>query len=183
MKAHFTIGILFFLIFSTGCFEPPDDLEPVEAVGEVDGLKPIYAPFSGLKTYPQVEAQPIVNLGKIYYKAPYIFVNESARGVHIIDNANPNSPQKISFLTIPGNNDIAIKDNFLYADNLRDMVIFDISDINDIKFVNRVLDINPNEEDIIFPPGFTGWFECVDEGKGEVVGWEATVLVNPTCFK
>jgi len=183
MKIYLTFGILFLFIFNIGCFEPPEDIAPTEPVGEVDGIKPIYAPFSGVETYPQIEVQPIVNLGKIYYNDPYIFVNESARGVHIIDNTNPAAPKKISFLTIPGNNDIAVKGNYLYADNLRDMVIFDVSDINEIKFVNRVLDINPNEADIIFPPNFSGWFECIDEGQGEVVGWEQALLLNPTCFK
>ena len=183
MKIKILLQFLLCVLFFTGCLEPPEDITPTEEIGEVDGIKPIYTPLNAIEKYSLEGPKPIVNLGKIYYKDPYIFVNESSRGVHIIDNNDPTAPKKISFLNIPGNNDIAIKDNYLYADNIRDMVIFDISDINEINFVNRVFDINPNESDVIFPSGYTGWFECIDDGQGEVVGWEEAILVNPSCFK
>lgn len=41
-------------------------------------------------------------------------------GVHVIDNSNPQQPQKISFINIPRNVDISVKDGFLYADSLMD---------------------------------------------------------------
>lgn len=183
MKAYSALGILFILILIIGCFKPPEDIPPTEEVGEVNGIKPIYTDLESLTEYPMESPQPIVKLGKIYYKDPYIFVNESARGVHIIDNSNPLEPKKISFLKVLGNNDIAIKGNYLYADNLSDLVVFDISDISDIKFVNRVKDLYPNEDGLFLPAGYNGYFECYDEGKGALIGWENTVLNNPTCFK
>ena len=176
----FLFSSFIILIFSS-CLTPPDELESENAVGIVDGIKPIYIPIDQVQNYEQEGPQPIINLGKIYYKKPYIFVNESGRGIHIVDNTDVTDPQKIGFLNIAGNNDIAIKNNMLYADNRSDLVVFDISNINEIKFVNRVENVYSNLEKIFFPPGYTGWFECVDEGEGWLVGWEETILENPTC--
>ena len=39
---------------------------------------------------------------------------------------------------MPGNYDIATKNDFLYADSYMDLVIFDISKIDSVKEVNRV---------------------------------------------
>jgi len=79
--------------------------------------------------------------GKIYAYGNYIFVNDQFKGVHIIDNANPSAPNAIAYLKIPGNIDISIKNNYLYADSSTDLVVFNISDINNIQFVARLEDV------------------------------------------
>nr|WP_239000331.1 hypothetical protein [Hyunsoonleella ulvae] len=86
-------------------------------------------------------SQPIVEPGKIYVYANYIFVNDVNRGVHIIDNTNPTSPQPLNYIEIPGNEDISVKNNYLYADSATDLVVFDISNINDVKQVERLEDV------------------------------------------
>ena len=78
----------------------------------------------------------ITESGKIYSYNNYIFVNDKNKGVHIINNSNPESPHKISFLNIPGNVDISIKNERLFANSFVDLVVFDISNINNIKKVN-----------------------------------------------
>ncbi|MBA4851576.1 LVIVD repeat-containing protein [Emticicia sp. BO119] len=85
--------------------------------------------------------QELVNLGKIYVKDNYIFINELKKGLHIIDNSNPQQPQNIAFLKIPGVIDMAVKDNILYADNYMDVVSFDITDPKNIKLTGRVKDV------------------------------------------
>ncbi|UCH14905.1 MAG: hypothetical protein JSV22_02805 [Bacteroidales bacterium] len=82
--------------------------------------------------------EEISNPGKIYYKDGYLFVNEVSEGIHIINNNNPANPQKVTFITIPGNNDLAVKGNILYADSYTDLVAIDISDLSDIKEVHRL---------------------------------------------
>jgi|SRR6218665_313913 len=72
-------------------------------------------------------AQPLENPGKIFMYGDYLFVNEINKGVHIIDNSNPSAPVNKSFITIPGNIDIAVKGNALYADIYTDMLTIDIS--------------------------------------------------------
>lgn len=83
--------------------------------------------------------QPLQQTGKLFLMGQYIFINEINKGVHIIDNANPLSPKNISFINIPGNIDIAVKDNILYADLHTDMVSVDISNPSNavLKRVNK----------------------------------------------
>jgi hypothetical protein len=114
---------------------------------------------------------PIKESGKIYAYQDYIFVNDKYRGVHVIDNSNPNSPKKISFIKIAGNVDISIKDDYLYADSLMDLIVLDISDINNIKIVNR-LD-NVLRDNVVWPTE-VDFFESVDiDYENEILlGWE-----------
>ena len=69
----------------------------------------------------------IKNPGKIYFYGNYIFLNEVNKGIHIIDNSNPSSPVIKAFINVPGNVDIAVKGNTLYADLFTDMVVIDIA--------------------------------------------------------
>jgi hypothetical protein len=72
-------------------------------------------------------SQPIEKAGKIYIKGNYIFLNDIDKGIHVIDNSNPSQPQQVAFITIPGNMDLAVKGNTLYADLYTDLVAIDIS--------------------------------------------------------
>lgn len=72
-------------------------------------------------------SQPIEKAGKIYIKGNYIFLNDIDKGIHVIDNSNPSSPQQVAFINIPGNMDLAVKGNTLYADLYTDLVAIDIS--------------------------------------------------------
>lgn len=66
--------------------------------------------------------QGMKNPGKIYIYGDYILVNEKYKGIHIIDNHNPESPQNIAFLHIDGCMDMAVKDNLIYTDNAVDLI-------------------------------------------------------------
>lgn len=90
------------------------------------------------------EARDLVNPGKIYFYNNYIFINESREGVHIIDNSNPATPNNIGFLTIPGNVDISIKNNILYADNYTDLLTIDITDVRNATLLKRTENAFPN---------------------------------------
>lgn len=82
--------------------------------------------------------QPVHSVGKIYFKDGYLFINEPGEGIHIIDNRNPSIPVAVKFLQVPGNYDLAIRDNTLYADSYVDLVAFDVSDPAAIHEVNRL---------------------------------------------
>jgi hypothetical protein len=73
-------------------------------------------------------AREIERPGKIYIRGNYIFLNELDKGIHIIDNSNVSAPVNISFIDIPGNLDMAVKGNILYADFYTDLVTIDITD-------------------------------------------------------
>ena len=130
-----------------------------------------------------IAPMPVEESGKIYAYENYVFVNDQYRGIHVIDNSDPFSPRKIAFIKIPGNVDIAVKDNFLYADSIRDLLVFDISDIGNIRLINRleaVLRDNivwPFEADAVDYEGF---------GSGEriLIGWDVqTKRMTPEEFQ
>src|SRR3546814_4511594 len=60
--------------------------------------------------------------GKIYVFGDYLFINEPQKGIHIIDNRNPSDPKNINFISVPGNVDMAVNSNILYADSYIDLL-------------------------------------------------------------
>ena len=86
-------------------------------------------------------AREIERPGKIYIRGNYIFLNEIDRGIHIIDNSNRSAPKNIAFVDIPGNLDMAVKGNILYADFYTDLVAIDITNPQQVvvkKFTENV---------------------------------------------
>ncbi|TCC94009.1 hypothetical protein EZ428_04340 [Pedobacter frigiditerrae] len=79
--------------------------------------------------------------GKIYAYNDLLFINEPNKGIHIYNNVNPSQPVNLAFLQIPGNVDLAISNNILYADSYVDLLAFDISNITNIKQVKRLNDV------------------------------------------
>lgn len=73
-------------------------------------------------------AADVKSPGKMFLLGRYIFLNEVNKGVHIFDNSNPSAPVNKAFISIPGNVDIAVKGNTLYADMFTDLLVLDISD-------------------------------------------------------
>ncbi len=100
---------------------------------------PVYSTSAELKAaVKETLAREIKNLGKIYFKDGFLFVNEVGEGIHIFDNHDPAQPKPVAFLNIPGNRDLAIHGNTLYADSYVDLVAFDITDIQRIKEISRL---------------------------------------------
>ncbi len=83
------------------------------------------------------------NPGKIYLYGSYLFINEIDKGVHIIDNSRPENPRPQGFIAIPGNVDIAVKGNVLYADMYTDLLSIDITDPTQAKLETIVEDVFP----------------------------------------
>ena len=115
--------------------------------------------------------QPLAVSGKIYAYGDWILVNEPYKGIHLVDNRDPSAPRKAGFINIPGNVDMAVKDNYLFADSLSDLVVLDISDPDNIRPVARLKDVLqdhvawPFEADIV---EYDGW-NAQDE---ILIGWE-----------
>ncbi len=85
----------------------------------------------------------VENPGKIYIKGQYIFLNEVDRGIHVIDNSNPGNPKNIAFINIPGNVDMAVKGNILYADLYSDLLAIDISNPQQVKLKTYIDNVFP----------------------------------------
>ncbi|WP_017731525.1 LVIVD repeat-containing protein [Nafulsella turpanensis] len=175
MKKALFLPLLLFA-FLLGACEPTD-----EQPEEVMGLRPVYGSAEDLEVH-FLPAQEICQPGKIYRYGQYLLVNELHEGIHMIDNTDPAAPQLLGFVKIAGNVDMAVKDNFIYADHLSSMVVLDMSNPAKVRFVKAVekaFDYGHNRY-----PSQTGvYFECVDPSKGPVIGWAEALLQNPQCFR
>jgi hypothetical protein len=111
--------------------------------------------------------------GKIYYYGNYILINEQNEGVHIIDNSNLKAPIKIGFISIEGNIDIALRDNYIYADDFYNLLVIDISTITDPKIVSHI----PNLKDEVYfddvRQAFLVDYEMLEEKTEVACGEEA----------
>ena len=56
---------------------------------------------------------------------------------NIFDNQDPTNPVPKGFVNIPGNNDFMVKDDIIYAESLKDLVLIDMKDINTVEEVGR----------------------------------------------
>ncbi|GAC1602138.1 MAG: hypothetical protein NVS3B8_13730 [Chitinophagaceae bacterium] len=125
---------------------------------------PVYKKLSEVRAAVQSNAaMPVSNTGKLYIKDIWIFLNEQGKGIHVIDNSNPAHPVKTAFINIPGNMDMSVKGNILYADLYCDLAAINISDpghINVAKYLTNAFPekssnpaaSNPDSINII-----TGW--------------------------
>lgn len=157
----FQVMMLLF-VFATSCTDKVYETFTANA--------PVYLSYTDLRTAVKMTAtRELNNPGKIYFKDQYLFINEQMKGVHIYDVSDPADPQNMGFIEIPGNIDIAIKDNVLYADSYIDLVSIDVSSFSAIKEVGRVEKVFPYTlpvYDTKYP------LAKIDEEKGVVTGWE-----------
>lgn len=164
-----------------GCQPVNSDEVPQGPPFDNTAYRPVYATPEELTRIETQTPRPLRKPGKIYVRDNYLFVNELGEGIHIINNIDPTKPKKIAFLSILANYDLAVKGNYLYADNGRDLVVFDISKPSSITTVKRIEKAIPQYD---FPPYQNIYFECVDIKKGTVVSWEkVSVSARPACFR
>lgn len=106
-------------------------------------------------------AQPVQSPGKLVIKDHYLYLTESGKGVHIIDYSNPREPKNIAFVAVPGNADIAVRGNYLYADCYTALAVINIAEPEHAKLENFV--------NSVFPDRYYGL--AADTGK-MIVSWQ-----------
>ena len=162
-------GILFF-----SCERKPAD------IGEKDAWVPVYSTKTEAQQIAQSGPQLIVNGGKIATFANYVFQVEEGKGIHIIDYSNTAAPIKRSFIKIPQCHELTVKGNYIYTNNLSDLVVLDIQNINAVKLTSRITNAFPDLA-IQYPPAAGAYFVCAEPAKGEVIAWELKKVNNPKC--
>jgi hypothetical protein len=177
MRKTFIPLLIAGLAVVAGC--EPDREYPVPEV--TDGWVPIYASEKDAHTVSAINPQVPVNAGKIYVKDKLLFQLEDGKGIHVYETSNPAAPARMSFIAVAGAHEMSINDNFLYTNNLNDLVSIDIQNVADPKLVSRVKDAFHILDQNVPPE--PGYFECVDAAKGVVVGWERRVLKRPQCIR
>jgi hypothetical protein len=154
--------------------------EPKEII--VEGWKPIYLPTSDMNDIRGMDSISLDEVGKIYTKGNLVYVGKPGWGVHVLDNTN-HAMRNIAFIQIPGCNDIAIKGDVLFADNMKDLVTIRLNSLNpkQISVLNRSQNVFETPQNRNIPPVASTYFECVEASKGLVGGWTRATLTNPTC--
>lgn len=137
MKHRLTLNAIL-AVLSMALVLPSCLNDSCDAVVTYTAFQKVYVkPSDFRKPITMLPARQLESPGKIYVYQDYLFVNEMRKGVLVIDNSNPSQPQGIGFLDIPGNVDIAVRNNILYADNYVDVVAIDISNPANPVFVGR----------------------------------------------
>jgi len=131
---------------------------------------PVYMNYDELRSSFNVTTEEeLVKPGKIYFKDQYMYINEYQKGIHVVDLSDPSSPTKKAFINIPGNVDMAIKDNMLFADSYIDLVLIDISNPEQPSEVKRI------EEMFEYVIPTYDWeypLDEIDEEKGVITRFE-----------
>lgn len=116
-----------------------------EATVVYQGVDPVYAkPEEFRKPIEAKAPRDLENPGKIYVYQNMLLINEREEGVHIIDNSDPAHPEPVAFLDIPGNADMAVRGNMLYADHYVDIVAIDITNPEQPQYAGRTEDAIPH---------------------------------------
>ncbi len=143
------------------------------------GKKPVYLPLSALNDIRSTSPRPIGLSGPIFLRDTLFFMLEQRKGIHVFSVSDPVNPVALAFWQIPAVSDFTISGNRLYADSWRDLLTIDISNLYDIRLLDRQIN---TFEPLLFPPLYNGPFECVDESKGAVVDWVDAQLEDAKCW-
>ncbi|UII20586.1 LVIVD repeat-containing protein [Fulvivirga ligni] len=126
--------------------------------------EPVFTPLEDIRSSVQLtDPTTVESVGKMYFKDNYLFINEPAKGIHIIDNHDPSNPINVGFITVPGAFDLAVKGDMLYSDSYIDLVVIDISDLDNIHEVARRENVFSN---------YNSYGVYTDPERGVVTGWE-----------
>ncbi len=168
--------LAFLAFFSTGCMK--DKVTRTYTIST-----PIYEVLTKFRE--SIKSQPSVDIsspGKITVSGKYIFLSETNIGIHVIDNSNPASPKNVSFINIPGNEDMAIKGNTLYADAYGDLVTFDITDPTNVVAKNFATNVFPDHSIYYVGIPYTAGAVFNPDSINVIVGWsthDTTVDYDP----
>jgi hypothetical protein len=92
-------------------------------------FRPVYQTRAEVKASIRNDVPEQVQVpGKIVLYKSWLFVIDVDKGIHLIDISNPAQPVNKYFIKVPGCTDIAIKNDYLYADCYTDLITMDISD-------------------------------------------------------
>ncbi len=116
-------------------------------------------------------AKPLLKPGKIYAKDHLFFIVEAYKGIHVINNIDPQNPKIEGFIAAPGCVDLAIKGDVLYVDNAVDLVAIDISALPEINVKKRIKNVFP---ELVHPDWGYVPSEFTSENRPEntiIIGW------------
>ena len=154
---------------------------------QVEGYVPLYnTDVAQVKSVVAEAARPIKNGGKIYTVGNLLFQVEVDSGIHVIDYGNPSNPVKLGFIRSFLCKEVTVKNGYIYTNNMSDLVVIDITNINNVHEISRVKNVFPDLA-LQYPPKSAQvsriYFECPDPSKGIIVAWTPKTINNPKCWR
>lgn len=113
---------------------------------------------------------PQMTSGNIYVYNQYIFISDEDKGIHIVDNSDAHNPYSVGFMNIVGNTQLSIKNNYLYANSVMDLLVIDISNIQEPTLVERQQNIFDYTTPVLLDDSYP--VANVYPDSGIVVGWK-----------
>ncbi|MEQ1553544.1 MAG: hypothetical protein ABL929_05160 [Ferruginibacter sp.] len=169
--------IILLISFTAALFSCTDKRK---GVGIVSAYVPVYVNSPDVKVITWQTPQAIVNGGKIATIGNKLYQVETDKGIHIIDITNPSAPIKIGFIKNNLCRELTLKGNYIYTNNLTDLVVLDVSIANSVTVTSRVGNAFPDLA-LQYPPHTNCYFECADASKGIVLQWNLQQVDNPKC--
>lgn len=142
---------------------------------------PVYMSYENLRTSLNIkEGEALVRPGKIYFKDQYMYINEYQKGIHIVDLSDPENPTSKAFIEIPGNVDMAIRNEVLYADSYIDLLLIDISDPLQPQEIKRIEDLF----EYVIPPYDPEYvLDEIDQEKGVIISYEVKEITREIHYR
>lgn len=142
------------------------------------GKYPVYIASDQLDNIANLASKTVENVGPIFLLDDLFFMTDLGKGIQVFDIQDSTMVMPLTFIQIPAVTDFTTDGNLLYADSWMDLVTLDISDLYQVKLVNRVEGVI---DPLLFPPLYNGPFECVNISRGAVVAWRDTVFSTVNC--
>jgi hypothetical protein len=174
-RKSFVLGIFFggsLLIMGSYLPGLPFEIDDEEEYSQSCENRPLYLAYTELRSAVKLKERDIENAGKIYLYKQYLLINEPNLGIHVYDNETKTNPIKLGFINIPGNIDIAMKDDHLYVDSFIDLVVIDFSEIDKslIRELNRKEDVFDYDRYQVFNEYFSFCYDEINDEKGVIIG-------------
>lgn len=145
----------------------------------VSNARPVYLSYQELRSSITVsEPRPLADVNRVYVYQSTVLLNSENEGIHVIDNSDPSDPQNVAFIEIPGNTELSIRNNFLYADSYVDLVTLNLNDPMNVFEVDREEQVFPYDAYQVIPDDVYFGFEAIDESRGVVIGYEISGRVQ-----
>lgn len=137
---------------------------------------PVYLSYEDLReSFEAQEPRPAKSFGKILVLGEQLIVSEPNVGVHIFDNSDPAHPEAKYFLNIPGNVDLAARNDVLYADSFVDLLAIRLSGEKP-ELIRRENDVFEWRAYQVFQNAQFTFSEDPDRSLGVIVGAQAVEI-------
>jgi hypothetical protein len=141
---------------------------------------PIYMSYETLRaSFVLQSGVPMEKPGKIAFYGSHMFINEYQKGIHVVDLSDPASPEIKTFIEIPGNVDMAIRNDILFAESFVDLLVIDISNPEQPALNKRIEDMF---EYVIPPYDYEYPLDEIDEEKGVITGYDIKQITREVYY-